>query len=171
MQDSLVMRPLAPTDAIPQLTALLHAAYAPLAAMGLRFMATHQSDAMTLDRVAQGECLLALDGAAMVGSILFRPAARTGGTPWLERPGVASLAQFAVAPAWQSRGLGGRLLDWAEARALAGGAQEIALDTAEPATHLVAWYARRGYRPIETVQWSHTNYRSVIMSRALPAPA
>lgn len=52
-----------------------------------------------------------------------------------------------------------------EARAAETGAVEIALDTAEPATHLVAWYGRRGYRLIEHAQWGHTNYRSVIMSK------
>jgi hypothetical protein len=43
----------------------------------------------------------------------------------------------------------------------------MAVDTAEPATHLVAWYARLGYRPVETVQWRGKKYRSVIMSKTL----
>jgi N-acetylglutamate synthase-like GNAT family acetyltransferase len=62
-------------------------------------------------------------------------------------------------------GTGARLMDLVEARAIETGAREIALDTAEPATHLVAWYGRRGFRLIEHAQWSHTNYRSVIMSK------
>jgi hypothetical protein len=47
------------------------------------------------------------------------------------------------------------------------GAREIALDTAEPATHLVSWYTRLGFRFVEHWQWSYTNYRSVVLSRAL----
>jgi len=54
-----------------------------------------------------------------------------------------------------------------EARAAICGASEIALDTAEPATHLQDWYISRGYRPIEFAQWAHTNYRSIIMSKPL----
>jgi GNAT superfamily N-acetyltransferase len=96
---------------------------------------------------------------------MFKAAARTGGSPWLDRPEVASLGQFAVAPDFQAQGLGARLMDLVEARAIATGAREIPLDTAEPATHLVAWYGRRGFRLIEHAQWSHTNYRSVIMSK------
>jgi hypothetical protein len=43
----------------------------------------------------------------------------------------------------------------------------MAVDTAEPAIHLVAWYARLGYQAIETVQWKSKKYRSVIMSKTL----
>jgi ribosomal protein S18 acetylase RimI-like enzyme len=101
----------------------------------------------------------------LVGTAVFKLADQTSGSPWLDRPEVASLGQFAVAPELQALGLGARLMDLVEVRAAATGAKEIALDTAEPATHLVAWYDRRGYRLIEHAQWSHTNYRSVIMSK------
>lgn len=45
------------------------------------------------------------------------------------------------------------------------GINEIALDTAEPATHLVDWYTRRGYRFVQFVQWRDKTYRSKIMSK------
>lgn len=163
--DGIEVRLLRPADSIPELTRLLHRAYARLAAVGLRYMATHQSDQVTRERAGQGECYVALAGGALAGTILFKPADETGGSLWLDRPEVASLAQFAVAPEAQSLGLGARLMDLVEARAVETGAGEIALDTAEPATHLVAWYGRRGYRFVEHAQWDHTNYRSVIMSK------
>ena len=170
--DGIEVRRLDAADSIPELTRLLHRAYARLAAMGLRYMATHQSDEVTRERAGQGECWVAVAGGwALVGTILFRPAARTGGSPWLDRPEVASLAQFAVAPEWQGARLGARLMDLAERRAAETGAEEIALDTAEPAEHLVALYARRGYRLVEHVQWGHTNYRSVIMSKPVRGAA
>jgi GNAT superfamily N-acetyltransferase len=165
MSKAVEIRRLDPADSVRELTSLLHCAYARLAAMGLRYMATHQSDEMTRERIAQGECYVALSKGALVGTIMFKPTAATGGSPWLDRPEVASLGQFAVAPDLQAQGLGARLMDLAEGRAAETGAKEIALGTAEPAAHLVAWYGRRGYRLIEHVQWSHTNYRSVIMSK------
>jgi len=165
MLDRAEVRRLNGADPIPELTDLLHRAYARLAAKGLRYMATHQSDAVTRERAASGECWIALADGAIVGTILFKDAIRTGGSPWLDRPEVASLAQFAVAPGWQGMGLGARLMDLAERRAAETGAEEIALDTAEAAEHLVALYGRRSYRLVEHAQWSHTNYRSVIMSR------
>lgn len=161
------LRILDPAEPLSELTGLLHRAYARLASMGLRYMATHQSDAVTRDRAASGECWVALKDGAIVGTILFRDVTRTSGSPWLDRPEVASLGQFAVMPEWQGTGLGAQLLDLAERRAAETGAKEIALDTAELAEHLVALYRRRGYRFIEHAQWSHTNYRSVIMSRAV----
>lgn len=159
------LRILDPADPVSELTALLHRAYARLAAMGLRYMATHQSDDVTRDRAASGECWIALADGDIVGTVLFKAAARAGGSPWLDRPEVASLGQFAVLPEWQGTELGAQLLGLVERRAAETGAAEIALDTAESAEHLVALYRRRGYRFIEHAQWSHTNYRSVIMSR------
>jgi len=163
--DRAEFRILDPAEPVTELTELLHRAYARLAAMGLHYMATNQSDDVTRDRAASGECWVALADGDIVGTVLFKAAHRTVGSPWLNRPEIASLGQFAVMPEWQGTGLGTRLLDLAEQRAAETGAEEIALDTAEPAEHLVALYRHRGYRLVEHAQWSHTNYRSVIMSK------
>lgn len=167
LSDGLILRQIRAEDSIAELTALLHRSYARLADMGLRFMATHQTEAVTLERINQGECYVAISEGQLVGTIIFKPAERSSGSPWLDLAQVASLAQFAVSPDLQAQGLGGRLMDFVEQRALETGAQEIALDTAEPAKHLVEWYGRRGYRIIEHIQWGHTNYGSVIMSKSL----
>ncbi|GGD91665.1 hypothetical protein GCM10011390_08010 [Aureimonas endophytica] len=164
----LLVRPLLASDFLSELTALLHSSYGRLARMGLRYMATHQSEAVTRERVEGGTCLVAVDGGRIVGTILFRSPEQTAGCSWYDRPEVASFGQFAVDPAIQARGIGLRLLRDAERLALASGAHEFALDTAEPATHLVDWYTRLGYRFVEHAQWSHTNSRSVILSKRLP---
>lgn len=161
------IRPWLATDSAAELTELLHRAYARLAAMGLRFWATHQSAEVTEKRIASGECLVAVADGVICGTILFRPAATTTGSPWYDRPDVASFGQFAVEPGLQSQGLGRRLIAHVEDRAAASGARELALDTAVPATHLVEWYTRLGYRFIEYAQWQHTNYRSVLLSKAV----
>jgi GNAT superfamily N-acetyltransferase len=165
--DAISVRPLQPSDSIPDLSALLHRAYTRLANQGLRYMATHQSDDVTRARIAKGECYVAIADGAICGTIVFIDAGRTKGYPWYDRADVASLGQFAVEPNLQAQGLGRRLISLVEARAAETGALEIALDTAEPATHLVDWYERLGYRFIEHAQWTHTNDRSVIMSKTL----
>jgi predicted N-acetyltransferase YhbS len=165
--ESIVIRPLDPTDSLVELTDLLHRAYASLAAMGLRYMATHQSVEVTRKRVEQGLCLVALDDGAICGTIVVKNASQTRGCAWYDRVDVASIGQFAVEPGLQGNGLGRQLMALTEEQALASGARELALDTAEPATHLVAWYGRLGYRHIEYADWGHTNYRSVIMSKTL----
>ncbi|MEO9901587.1 MULTISPECIES: GNAT family N-acetyltransferase [Alphaproteobacteria] len=166
---AIAVRPFAETDSISELTKLLHRAYGSLADMGLRYRATHQDDDVTRQRVAEGNCFVAVVDGIIKGTIVFKKAVQTKGCPWYDRPGVASIGQFAVEPTLQANGLGRRLMTVAEKQAAASGAVEIALDTAEPATHLVDWYTRLGYRFIEHTQWEHTNYRSVIMSKPVVA--
>lgn len=164
---ALTIRPWQESDSIADMTALLHRAYAGLAAMGLRFMATHQSAEVTAARIAEGQCFVAMLNDRICGTILFKTADQTKGCPWYDQEGIASFAQFGVEPEMQAHGLGRQLITFVERQAFASGARELALDTAEPATHLVGWYGRLGYRTVGHQQWSHTNYRSVLLSKLL----
>ena len=60
-------------------------------------------------------------------------------------------------------------MQFIEEHARKRGVTELACDTSEQATHLIAWYTRLGYRFIEHVKWDVTNYRSVVMSKTLVA--
>lgn len=172
-----LLRPLTPADSLAGLTALLHRAYAPLAAAGLNFTATNQSVAATAARVAGGHCLLALRGEALLGTVTIagphdanrQPWARA--TPWYLRDDVAYLHQFAVDPAAQGAGIGQALMQAAEAWAAGQGHRAVALDTALPATHLRQRYARAGYVEQHDLQWAGKTYRSALMVKPLSAPA
>ena len=162
------LRLMSEADSFDELTELLHRAYAELAARGLRFYATHQPVSATRDRASKGECWIALMHGRIVGTVTMMPPDRCSGSPWYDRPEVAKFGQLGVSPDLRGKGLGGRLITLAEDRARACGARELALDTAEEATHLIALYTARGYRFIEHVDWRpDTNYRSVLMSKAL----
>jgi predicted N-acetyltransferase YhbS len=137
--------------------------------MGLNYTAVDQTDDVTRARMKRGICFVAVLGGRLIGSVVYRAASVTAGSPFLERAEVASLGQFGVLPEHQRGGIGSRLMQAAENRAHADGAAEIALDTAEPAMHLIRYYLSRGYRPIETAQWPGKVYRSVIMSKRLAA--
>jgi GNAT superfamily N-acetyltransferase len=154
-----------------ELTELLHRAYAPLAEAGMRFLATHQTVEQTAERCAHGECYVVETDGRLVGSVNFREPSLTDGCPWYDRPDVASFGQFAVEPSLQGSGIGSMLLDLAERRARETNAHHLALDTAEPATHLIAYYQKRGYEFVEYTQWDVSNYRSVILSKRLTVPA
>jgi len=168
MLDRVVIRPFREEDdAIPPITGLLHAAYARLAEMGFRYTATHQSDEVTLKRLRRGVSLLAeLDGE-VVGTISLYGSEADSRCEWYRREEVHSFGQFGVRPDLQGGGLGSRLLDIVEGMAGERGAEELALDTAEGALHLIGWYERRGYREVERVAWGTTNYTSVILSKKL----
>ena len=160
-------RRLGADDNLDAITRLLHAAYAPLAAAGMRYVASHQDVATTRRRVAKGETFVAVRDEAVIGIITLAEAHATHGSPFYDRPDVASFGQFAVLPAVQRQGIGSRLMDIVEARAREKGVVELALDTSEHAEALIAMYTKRGYRFIEYSKWDIVNYRSVILSKRL----
>jgi GNAT superfamily N-acetyltransferase len=174
---SATLRPLAATDSLEALTALLHRAYARLAAMGLNFTAVDQSVETTRRRVESGQCFVAEAAGQIVGTVTVceaydpnrEPWARA--TPWFYRRDVAHMHQLAVDPSAQGQGLGDRLVAACEKWARERGRSALALDTAAPAAHLRQRYARLGYRDVDEVQWAGKCYRSVLMVRALAEPA
>lgn len=153
---------------VPGLTRLLHRAFQPMAAAGMRYHASHQDDATTLDRLEEGLALVAFAHGVAIATATLQPPGRAHGTPWYDRTGVAPFGQYAVEPSLQGRGIGRRLLHELEALAAACGAQELACDTSVDAADLIAMYERHGFRRIEEVQWKITNYRSVVLSKSLP---
>jgi ribosomal protein S18 acetylase RimI-like enzyme len=162
------IRALRADESTAAVTALLHRAYARLAAMGLNYTAVDQDDATTARRARKGTCLLAESGKALVGTLAFHGPDDESQTDWFTRPHVVVMEQFAVDPALQGRGIGGALLSEAESRAVALGATHLVLDTAEPAVHLVRFYERLGFRVVDHVRWPAKVYRSVILARPLP---
>ena len=171
------LRPIAASDSLEALTALLHRAYARLAAMGLNFTAVDQSVETTQRRVESGQCFVAEAAGQIVGTVTVceaydpnrEPWARA--TPWFYRRDVAHLHQLAVDPLAQGQGLGDRLVAACEAWARERGRSALALDTAAPAAHLRQRYARLGYQEVDEVQWAGKRYRSVLMVKALADPA
>jgi ribosomal protein S18 acetylase RimI-like enzyme len=157
-----------PTDSLPAITALLHAAYAPLARQGMRFHASHQGDDVTLERLSSGHPLVALLEGEIVATITRYGPDAASPCAWFRHADVHSLGQFAVRPDLQGLGLGRRMYDLAESEAREHGCRRLALDTAEPATQLIAWYERLGFRIVDHAQWDVTNYRSVVMIKELP---
>jgi len=166
-QDPIVIRLVEPQDSVEEITELLHRAYARLAEMGLRFVATHQDAETTAMRLSLGEAYVAVHEDKIVGTIAMKRPGTTQGCEWYDRKDVSVFNQFAVEPGLQNQGLGSKMLDVVEARAKELGAAEMALDTAEGATHLIEFYSKRGYRQVGKANWGPTNYISVVMSKNL----
>jgi GNAT superfamily N-acetyltransferase len=160
-------RKLRASDDVDAITRMLHEAYAPLAAAGMRFVASHQDVSTTKARLARGETFVAVAGGDLIGIITWYDAQATQGSPFYDRDDVGHFGQFSVRPSHQRRGIGSRLIEIVEQRARDEGVSELALDTSERASDLIAMYSRKGYRFIEHAQWEDVNYRSVIMSKAL----
>ena len=161
------IRELASGDSLNEITSLLHRAYARLGAMGLNYTAVDQSPEVTAERIAGGRCFVAEIEGKVVGTILVKPTYSTNDCEYFKRPGVAAVHQFAVDPDVQSKGIGRALLRNCEEWAKRSGYQELAMDTAEPAAHLVELYASLGYEQVGFVQWPGKVYRSVVLSKSL----
>ncbi|MDY7085386.1 MAG: GNAT family N-acetyltransferase [Actinomycetota bacterium] len=98
----------------------------------------HKPKPMTADYdtiVASGRCWVAVDAGEIVGMLHLETAG-----DHLE------VETVAVAPGAQARGVGGRLLAFAEQRALDHGLPEVRLCTSRTMTENIAYYPRRGYR-------------------------
>lgn len=163
----LTPRPLQASDSLSALTDLLHRAYAELGAMGLNYTAVDQSAEVTAQRLRGGQCFVVEAEGRLVGTVLVKPTDVDSECAYYATPGVASLRQFGVDPAWRGRGIGLRLVESCEAWARSQGFRALALDTARPATHLVALYAKLGYRTVGAVQWTGKTYESVVMAKGL----
>lgn len=161
------IRPWADGDGYEELTNLLHRAYAPLAAMGLRYVATRQDVETTRRRCEEGHCLVAQLGGRLIGTVtVYRPEPDDA-CAYYRTEGVMVFGQFGVEPSFQGMGIGTALYLAAEDHARAHGARTLALDTAKPAQHLIALYERWGFRQVGSVNWRSTNYESVIMAKDL----
>ena len=157
------------SDSIHDLTALLHRAYAQLGSMGLNYTAVDQTAEVTAKRIQGGQCFVVANGSTLVGTIVVQPTYEKNECEYFMRPQVAAAHQFAVDPGHQGKGMGRMLLEHAEKWAAQSGFNELAIDTAEQATHLVELYSRLGYRHVSWGQWPGKVYRSVVLSKSLPA--
>jgi GNAT superfamily N-acetyltransferase len=135
--------------------------------MGLNFTAVDQDEEVTARRIEGRECWVPIAGGRIAGTITLSTFLPPGLPPWREGLRTAVLNQLAVDPALRGRGIGGRLLDLAEARARELGFPSASLDTAEGAEHLLRLYRRRGYLPAGLHRWKGKTYRSVVMEKRL----
>jgi len=155
-------------DDLEALTRLIHAAYAPQAARGLRYWGTHQTVEDTRKRFGMGFGFVAEMDGHFVGTITVRPPQPESPVPAYRDPHTWTIAQYAVHPDMKGTGLGRRLHDHAVGHARASGARTMALDTAAPAEGLIAMYRRWGYEVAGEADWRpHTNYVSVVMLQVL----
>ena len=135
----------------------------------MRFNASHQDAKQTRKRSLRGDCFVAELAGQLVGTITLRSPTQTAGCAWYDRADVASFGQFGVLPSLRGTGLGSALLRTVESAAADARYQNLALDTAESASDLIAWYGRRGYTKVGDADWRpSTNYRSLILNKQLP---
>lgn len=106
--------------------------------------------------IRAGQVHVVVDEHRVVGMIVL-----VAGEDWLQIDNVA------VHPDHQDRGIGTRLLRFAELEALRSGVLEIRLHTNEQMTENIAFYAEHGYG--ETHRAEQDGYRRVFFAKPMPA--
>lgn len=154
-------------DSIEELTEVINKAYSIYDQMGLNFMGVKQNSKATLKRINNAICLIAVHDKKIVGTITYKPPYKCKGSKWFNLSYVAKFNQLSVLPELQDRGIGGELIRITEQIAIKTHAKELALDTSEKATELIAYYMKKGYRFIENIKWKERNYNSVVLSKRL----
>jgi GNAT superfamily N-acetyltransferase len=105
-------------------------------------------------RVAAGEVSVCADGEEIAGILVLEPAADH-----------LLLDNIAVAPAWQGRGVGRLLLDFADHQARRAGHAELRLYTHVLMHENIALYARLGWQ--ETGRGEQAGFQRVFMRKAV----
>lgn len=163
-----VIRPLRPDDSLEEITSLLHRAYKKNAELDIHFVASHQTPDVTQERLDQGTAFIAELEGRIVGTITLTFPIDVPHAEYMTDKPLASFGQFAVEPNLQGAGLGRKLIQTVENEAKRLGAQEICLDTAQPADHLISYYQKLGYEIRAEADWRpEVNYKSWVMVKPL----
>jgi GNAT superfamily N-acetyltransferase len=161
----LAIRRATPADA-GAVHALLAAAGRALAAQGFRnWEAPYPLDHL-LRATADGALHVAHADDALVGTYMLRaaPVVAYLPSPWVDDAAPARyLNRMAVAPAWQGRGIGGRLLAHVEEQARGAGARVVRCDVLAANRRLRDFYERAGYRACG--KRTHSRWDFVCMER------
>ncbi|MFC0399155.1 GNAT family N-acetyltransferase [Paraburkholderia rhizosphaerae] len=152
-------------DSYEQLTAMLHRAFARLGMMGLNCLCVAQAPSATRKRAQAGDCFVAVCGGEVVGTMTLNARDAESVCDHYRVENVATLRQFGVEPAWQSRGIGKSLIAFAGHWAATRGYAQLALDTPYPAAHLLDFYRSQGFRIIDVVRFPERDYDSAILSK------
>ncbi|MGF6921073.1 GNAT family N-acetyltransferase [Paraburkholderia sp. 40] len=152
-------------DSFDELTAMLHRAFARLGAMGLNCTCTDQPVSVTKARATRGDCYVVVCDGRLIGTVTLHAPDRYSPCELYRNADIASMRQFGVDPAWQTRGIGTLLLAFADHWAATRGYAELALDTPQPATHLLAFYRSHGFRIADFMRFDGKRYDSAILRK------
>jgi GNAT superfamily N-acetyltransferase len=145
---------------------LYHSAHAVNVAKGLHFSASQMSGEELMGKLDRPDGGVVMWRDELVGAYYF-PRRASEYHDLTVDPGVPyELNLFAVDPRFAHMGLGSRILADLEERAAGNGAEWVLLDTAVPATDLIAYYKRHGYAEVGSADYRpFVNYPSVVLGK------
>ncbi len=151
------------------ITDLLHEAYAERKEEGLNFSAVNQPVRVTISRVGDGDCLVALLEEKLVGTVSFRmvDSRNDKHRKWYCDDLYCEFFQVAVHPEYKKHGIATRLMEKLDEIADQSGAGSYISSTAADAIWLGKWYQKLGNQKVGYCSYNSTNYYSVIRRKPL----
>ena len=146
---------------------MLHRAFSPMGREGIACTCFNQTEATTRQRAMLGDCFVAVMGNRIIGTVTLHKPDRRNPCRWYRQSHVASLHQFAVDPIYQGTGVGKLLLQYALQWTREHGCRELALDTPQPASHLIQYYESQGFRQVGRQRFAGKTYDSCLLSHTL----
>lgn len=142
---------------LPAILELTHAAYAQNVVLGFRFSGASEAMESLRESWRKERVYKLVLGGRIVGSVRLVDLPRK----------VLEVKRLCVHPEFQKRGLGKRLLRFAEEEARRRGCERVRLDTAKPFHALVDWYRRQGYSIVGEMRFPTVDYDSVLLEKRL----
>ena len=146
-------------DDISALRKLVNEAYKELSDQGLNYTATYQDENETRARIQKGRAFVLEESSKLIATVLLSK------LNYFTGRNTAYISQLAVLPEFKEKGIGSLLMDHCESLACEEKYDGVQLDTAQPATHLVNWYLKRGYKIVGEIQWEGKTYDSYIFEK------
>ena len=167
MQKDISIRLLEKHDSLEELTTLIHRAYASIESAGFQLEAAAQSVERTRERIARGDCFVAVTDAKLVGTLTVSAGFGTSACDYLKRPDIACFYQWGVDPSVQGFGVGAALWRVMENWTRELGFAELVGHTAKDHARQVAYLQRLGLAPVDEVRFPGDTYVSVVLAKSL----
>jgi len=156
-------------DDIYVLTQLLNLAYKKWQDAGFNYLAATQTADITKKRIQNAQCFILKNQEQIIATVTYyKPLSKINSEhPLYKQPNIATYGQLAVHPNFQKQGIASAIIKFVEQLAKQDKSTQIIIDTAQNNTQLVNYYIGKGYKVIDTTNWSTTNYTSVFLAKNL----
>ena len=151
-----------------EITEVIHDAYTEREKQNLHFAAFKSTPKENAQKIIDGKCFVALDGSKVVGVVFLRcPSCqylinKNGKEKWYCDKNYGTVINLSVKEKYKSRGIGRKLLERLIEECKKQKLDSIMIDTSSKLKRLNKFYDSYGFKKVDYISWSTTNYYTVI---------
>ncbi len=151
-----------------EITDVIHDAYAEREKQNLHFAAFKSTPEENAQKILDGKCFVALDGKRVVGLVFLRCPSwpyltkNDGRGKWYCDEKYGMVINLAVKEEYKKNGIGRRLLERLIEECKKQKLDSIMIDTSSKLKDLNKFYASFGFKKVDYISWSTTNYYTIV---------